>query len=134
MKRTGYISRRLVAMLTAFMLLCSCLSVFTVGSLRIKAIEDIEIRSFGASIADGADLSSGKYVYTPQYADAGHLFIYRVYYSLSGEGFFEPGEVVIRMPKNILRDRDGNYADECELSIPSRQELEEYEGRLNGIH
>ena len=103
------------------------------GSLRIKAIEDIEIRSFGASIADGAVLSSGKYVYTPQYADAGHLFIYRVYYSLSGEGFFEPGEVVIRMPKNILRDRDGNYADECELSIPSKQELEEYEGSISEI-
>ena len=133
MKRTGYINRRIVALLTAFMLLCSCLSVFTGVSFRTKALEDIEIRSFGASFADGAVLSSGKYVYTPQYADAGHLFIYRVYYSLSGEGFFEPGEVVIRMPKNILRDRDGNYADECELSIPSRQDLEEYEDSISEI-
>ena len=119
-RKTGY---RFVSLLTAFMILCSCFGIFTSVQIRTKALEDIEIRSFGASFADGATLVDGKYVYTPEYSDPGHQFIYRVYYSLSGEG----------LPRHIVRDRSGSFADECELSIPSKQEIEDYEGDLAGI-
>ena len=101
--------------------------------MKTSALEDIEIRSFGASFADGAKLVSGKYVHTPEYSDAGHQYIYRVQYNLSGEGFFDPGEVELRVPGHLIRDRNGNYADECELSIPSKEDVLEYDGDLAEI-
>ena len=36
----------------------------------------------------------------------------------------EAGEVELRLPRRLLKDRRGRYADEIELSIPSKQELD----------
>ena len=124
---------RFVAYLTTIMMILSCFSILYNNGVRVKALKEMEIRSFSVGLADGAELSGGKYVWKPQYDDAGHLFVYRINYSLSGTGDFEAGEAEIRLPSRLLKDRSGNYADEFELSIPSRQELEDYDGDLSDI-
>ena len=121
---------RILSFLTIFMLIWSSIPMVNNYSITVKAVKEVEIRSFSTGLADGAVLTEGKYVWTAPQADAGHLFVYRINYSLSGEGAFEAGEVELRLPRRLIKDRSGQYADEIELSIPSRQELEEYDGDL----
>lgn len=80
---------------------------------------------FTASISDGAsaikNASGGTdYVWDVPIdsTDKGHGFIYRITFSLSGESFYQPGQVQMTVPKKMLKDRSGNYADEYSLSVP----------------
>lgn len=80
---------------------------------------------FTASISDGAstikNASGGTdYVWDVPIdtTEKNHGFIYRITFSLSGESFYKPGEVQITMPKRMLKDRNGKYADAYELSVP----------------
>lgn len=81
------------------------------------------------SVADlslSADLSSGAnastYVWTPSSDESDHAYIYRVGYTTSGTGSFAPGQFVITLPKRLLKDRDGKYADSYDMSVPDENE------------
>lgn len=126
-------SYRVLTYLTAFMIVMSCFPVLPFLELRVSARHNIEIGSFDVSFAEGAELVDGKLVWTPKYSDPGHSFVYRITFTLSGEGSFEPGEVQVRVPMHILTDRYSAIADECDLSVPSREDVEAYEGDLSGI-
>lgn len=126
-------SYRLLTYLTVFMIAMSCFPVLPFLDLSVSAQHNIEIGDFDVSFADGAELVDGKLVWTPKYSDPGHSFVYRITFTLSGEGSFEPGEVQVRVPMHILTDRYSVIADECDLSVPSREDVEAYEGDLSGI-
>ncbi len=129
-KRSGY---RVISLITIVMLILTGIPIVGNTELTVKALKELEISSFTIGFADGAVLTDGKYVWTAPYADPGHPFVYRINYSLSGEGVLEAGEVELRLPRRLLKDRRGRYADEIELSIPSKQELEDYDGDLAEI-
>lgn len=81
---------------------------------------------FTASIYDGAsrikNASGGTdYVWDAPVdtTEKNHGFIYRITFSLSGESFYKPGEVQMTLPKRMLKDRSGKYADTYELSVPA---------------
>ena len=79
----------------------------------------VTLQQFTASIADGASKnSSGDYVWTADYSNAGHGFMYQVNYRTSGEGFMPANTLQITIPKRLLKDRNGNYADAYEMSLP----------------
>lgn len=81
----------------------------------------ITLQSFDCSFAEGADLNdSGDYVWTADTTHPGHPFKYRVNYSLSGKGYLEPESIKIRIPKRMLKDREGNFADTYDMSLPEK--------------
>ena len=91
--------------------------------------DSYQIRTFATSFLSGANKdSNGNFVWTPTDSVAGHEFTFRVNYATSGEGELPAGSVQITIPKQILRDRNGNLADKFMMSLPTLQEYEEEEG------
>ena len=88
-----------------------------------SAQQDIELNDFRAVVRSGAVLNSdGDYVWTAENSDSGHSFTYRIFYAFSGVGEYAEDQIHITIPKSILRDRDGNFADSYELPIPEYTE------------
>ncbi len=85
--------------------------------------QEIEINDMRAVLRSGAVLNSnGDYVWTAENSDSGHSFTYRIFYAFSGVGEYAEDQIHITIPKSILRDRDGNFADSYELPIPKDTE------------
>ncbi|MBQ1475002.1 MAG: hypothetical protein IIZ32_06835, partial [Ruminococcus sp.] len=81
--------------------------------------QEIEINDMRAVLRSGAVLNSnGDYVWTAKNSNSGHSFTYRIFYAFSGVGEYAEDQIHITIPKSILRDRDGNFADSYELPIP----------------
>ena len=117
----GYLS-----FLTAFMILLS--GVIPTISVVIKAEERITnssgqvICDYVISLISGAEnkgtLQDPDFVWAPSSYQKDHRFVYQINYSMSGEGDFFPESLKISVPKHILKDRSGEYADSCEISVP----------------
>lgn len=110
----------------------------------IVEIRDLEVEIFyGATLQDdpvntdntlkdkNGDLTGQNYIWTAKSSAAGHRFGYRVSFSVSGNYELDPDHCEIRVPKSILRNRLGEFADEFEMSIPSWEEIS-YEDE-NGV-
>ena len=84
-----------------------------------------KIESFTGRLERGATLDDqGRYIWTADHDAEDHKFIFRVDYSMSGVKELAPGAIKIWIPKTILKDRNGKYADEMDLTIPSQEEYE----------
>ena len=90
-----------------------------------RQVEKIE--SFTGKLVRGATLEkgSGKYIWNARTDADDHRFTFRVDFSLSGVKELAPGAIKIWIPKTILKDRDGKYADYMDLSYPSEDEYRE---------
>ena len=96
-----------------------------------------EINTFTAPLVSGAtENSNGDLVWTATTNLAGHKFKFRVNFSISGESTLAAATVdsngnvtdtsfEIRVPYQILKDKDGNYADTFYCAYPSIDELED---------
>ena len=119
MKKPNKIIGRISAALIALLLIVT--TIAPTLSVTAKAETQV-IESFYTSLIYGAELQNGKYVWTANDSNAGHRIAFRINTALSGEGELAPGEIRITVPKHILRDRKGNLADICELSVPHESE------------
>ena len=81
-----------------------------------------KIEKFTDTLVKGAQNIDGKYVWNAKTDADDHRFVFRVDYSMSGVKELEPGAIKIWIPKTILKDRSGKYADYIDLSIPSEDE------------
>lgn len=77
----------------------------------------------GAKKTINPDTGEGEWVWSDlENAEADHAFEFRVNYSFSTDTVskrrWEIGQIEMRIPKSILVDRDGNPADEYQLSVP----------------
>ncbi len=91
-------------------------------------VEDVIIDKFNISFVSGASRTKDadgniSYVWNPSESVSGHSFVYRADYSLSGVDMIPAGNYVLRLPLNILKDRDGNYADKFECAYPASSEV-----------
>lgn len=85
--------------------------------------QEIEINDMRAVLRSGAVLNSnGDYVWTAENSDSSHSFTYRIFYAFSGVGEYAENQIHITIPKSILRDRSGEFADIYELPIPEYTE------------
>ena len=75
------------------------------------AVIPIDISEFNVSVVSGADKIDDKYIWNPSDSAAGHSFIYRVNYTMSGTFSTDVGAFKIEVPLHILKDKDGNWAD-----------------------
>ena len=81
-----------------------------------------KIESITAAFIKGADDDNGKHVWNAKTDADDHRFVFRVDYSMSGVKELPPGAIKLWIPKTILKDRNGKYADYMDLSIPSEDE------------
>lgn len=109
----------------------------TGGNDGIKSIDTFVTQFVTGADAKKASDGTTDYVWTPQTDVSGHRFTFRVNFATSGTGSVPGAElddngnvkagsygtIQIRVPKSILKDRDGNAADSYEMSVPSGDEL-----------
>lgn len=100
------------------------------GASEMKKEAGPVVHDFDAKVFYGGTEQDGRYVWTARSHAAGHRFSYRVSFGLGDEEsgddtVFAPGTVKITVPDTILKDRDGNQADQYEMSIPSQEEVKE---------
>lgn len=91
------------------------------GRSGSTSIDSFEIQFVSGAQKDDLD----RLVWTANRSTNGHGFIFRVNYSTSGIDKTEPEDLEIRIPLHILRNRAGEYADHCEMSVPHVDELTE---------
>ena len=124
---------RLLSLLTAFMVLLSCIPVTAVNAREndSRDPQETNIREFFVDFLEGAEERDGQYIWTATTVQPGHKFIYYIHFALSGKDYFTPGEIRITVPKRLLLDRRGEYSDELEVSVPPKEEVEEYDGEFH---
>lgn len=81
------------------------------GDSNNDTVTPIDISEFHVSLVSGADKINDKYIWNPSDPAAGHSFIYRVSYTMSGTFSTDVGAFKIEVPLHILKDKDGNWAD-----------------------
>lgn len=88
-----------------------------------------EIRTFYSSFVSGARKDENdNLVWNANSSSVGHEFTFRVSYSTSGVGDLPAGSIQITIPKQILRDRLGDLADDFTMSLPTIEEYKEESG------
>ena len=78
----------------------------------------VEINKFSAQVRSGGEWVGEDYVWTADHSNANHSYIFRLTYDISGTYEFDPGSIVMTIPKSILVDREGKPADYYEMSLP----------------
>lgn len=100
-------------MLISLMLLLSLIFPMMVSAEQInieKTSGDsglIDTQETSVKLVYGAQLQDGKYVWTPQSSAAGHKFMFNIRYKINSGSSLTSGSVEMKIPKHILRDRDG---------------------------
>ena len=94
-----------------------------------------EIRIFASPLISGASKdSNGNLVWTAGSSSAGHEFTFRVNYALSGVGELAEGSMQITIPKKVLRDKEGNFANEFIMSLPTLEEYKQQSGTTDFVY
>lgn len=81
--------------------------------------------TFSAELFQGAVKEGDRYVWHVKSNATGHGVGYRVNYSTSGIADIPAGSLQIDVPVHIIKDRNGEYADTYDMSLPSEEEFEE---------
>ena len=106
MTKTKVNFKKLISLITALMIVCSCIPIYAGQGMRARANDDpqVEIGRFTVGFDEGtADKQTdGSYVWTATTTAPGHMFIYYVDFELSGKDYFEPGEIEVIVPKRLL--------------------------------
>ena len=88
--------------------------------------DSYEIRTFETQVVSGASKDkNGNFVWNATSSAKGHEFTFRVNYAISGYGELPAGAVKITIPKQILRNRNGNLDDNYIMSLPNLSECKE---------
>lgn len=89
------------------------------------SVEPVFIDNFKVLFVSGADNVNGQTVWNPSDPAAGHSFIYRAEYTMSGKFSTDIGAFKIEVPLHILKDKDGNWADTFHCPYRMSSELSE---------
>ena len=89
------------------------------------SVEPVSIDNFKVLFVSGADNIDGQTVWNPSDPAAGHSFIYRAEYTMSGKFSTDIGAFKIEVPLHILKDKDGNWADTFRCPYRLSSELSE---------
>lgn len=75
------------------------------------------------SLISGASrVADNKYVWAAGAPNAGHQFAFQINYVINGMGAIPQGGVEILVPRHILKDSSGAFADTLETSVPTWEE------------
>lgn len=94
---------------------------------RNTTIKDVHIGDFNTKLVGGVDKGTNVWtvptINTGGYA-AGHMFVFRVNFSISGVDEVGENAVMFTVPKSILLNRNGQASDKYEMSIPHQREVD----------
>ena len=100
-------------------------AAFTEKNTPGDSVEPVSIDNFKVLFVSGADNVNGQTVWNPSDPAAGHSFIYRAEYTMSGKFSTDIGAFKIEVPLHILKDKDGNWADTFHCPYRMSSELSE---------
>ena len=119
-------TKRILSLLLIFMFVLSALSSsFTITVKADPSNSTLSIQTFNVSLVYGAEKEGDQYIWRPASVDSNHLIVYRINYAFSGVGDISRYGVKVRVPQKILRNRDGNFSDNCDLSVPHQDQAED---------
>lgn len=79
----------------------------------------VSVQDFSASFVDGADLSDdGTLTWNAEVSSAEHGLMYQVNFRTEGTGIIPAGAMNITIPKQLIKNRAGEYDDLYEMSYP----------------
>lgn len=94
---------------------------------RNATVKDVHIGDFNTKLVGGVDKGTNVWtvptINTGGYA-AGHMFVFRVNFSISGVDEVGENAVMFTVPKSILLNRNGQASDKYEMSIPHQREVD----------
>lgn len=94
---------------------------------RNTIVKDVHIGDFNTKLVGGVDKGTNVWtvptINTGGYA-AGHMFVFRVNFSISGVDEVGENAVMFTVPKSILLNRNGQASDKYEMSIPHQREVD----------
>lgn len=94
---------------------------------RNTTVKDVHIGDFNTKLVGGVDKGTNIWtvptINTGGYA-AGHMFVFRVNFSISGVDEVGENAVMFTVPKSILLNRNGQASDKYEMSIPHQREVD----------
>ena len=94
---------------------------------RNTTVKDVHIGDFNTKLVGGVDKGTNVWtvptINTGGYA-AGHMFVFRVNFSISGVDEVGENAVMFTVPKSILLNRNGQPSDKYEMSIPHQREVD----------
>lgn len=95
--------------------------------VRNTTVKDVHIGDFNTKLVGGVDKGTNVWtvptINTGGYA-AGHMFVFRVNFSISGVDEVGENAVMFTVPKSILLNRNGQASDKYEMSIPHQREVD----------
>lgn len=89
----------------------------------------VSIDEFNMKLTDGALSTEEGYVWKPAESAAGHEFVYEMTYTIAGEYADGKKAFQIELPLHILKDREGNAADEFDCPYRNASEIAEEDGQ-----
>jgi len=116
---------KLLSLLTALSILCSCFTAAAVSGYHVNAIEALD--GFGenclAKIVSreypkNAEHPEEGYVWDATGFPKGHQFMYQMDFEFSGTGNVPSDTIYMFLKKHILKDKTNRYADLCEPAYP----------------
>lgn len=94
---------------------------------RNTTVKDVHIGDFNTKLVGGVDKGTNVWtvptINTGGYA-AGHMFVFRVNFSISGVDEVGENAAMFTVPKSILLNRNGQASDKYEMSIPHQREVD----------
>lgn len=94
---------------------------------RNTTVKNVHIGDFNTKLVGGVDKGTNVWtvptINTGGYA-AGHMFVFRVNFSISGVDEVGENVVMFTVPKSILLNRNGQASDKYEMSIPHQREVD----------
>ena len=88
---------------------------------RTQVINELVVQ-----VLDATQYNENTWIITPSSPAKDQSIGYRVNYSTSGAGSIDPDDFEIRIPIRTIKNRDGEWADTYEMSVPLGAEVEEF--------
>ncbi len=101
--------------------------LFSVVNVAVSANSLLTIDRFEMELVSGEERLDSNRVYTVLSNEAlqSHKFVYRLNYTVSGEGELDPGAFVITVPTALFTDREGQNATNIDVAVPYLGEVSE---------
>ena len=116
--------KRFAVFLLVFQLVISLFTpVYAAETVANGIVEKIE--EFNIEFVSGGEPADTANIWrTGDNYKEGHKFVYKINYALSGDGMLPVNSLVIRFPKSIIKDREGNPADKYDVAVPKEEEID----------
>ena len=111
--------RSYTALLLALVLLMSSSVSFFAEDISQSGGQIVSVSKFELEIIGGYDRQEDDtYIWTANTSSSGHTFMFNILFQTSGKGEIAAEAIKITIPKTVIKDKNGNFADLITMSVP----------------